>query len=432
MLGPPQTEDAMTANRTSTQRRSPAKAAALAAGPLLSALLLAGCADQAARARIEALRRPPVTQVLIDTTQQPVAPPPAIEAPPDRSVLEPPGTPPPLHTEGNRILRADGQPVRLRGLNIASLEWTDEGENVQRSLEVAITDWGCNIVRVPLTQDRWFGRAPTQTDGGARYRSIVDALVAGAAQRGAYILLDLHWSNSGVWGENIGQHSMPDTGSLFFWGAVARRYANHPAVLMGLYNEPHDISWDVWLRGGAVDEKARSRTRHDPTKPLERTRTTVRYRAIGHQELYDVVRAAGATENVVVAGGLDWAYDLAGLAKGYAISGTNIVYDAHVYPGKDWKPELSWENAFITPSRQLPVLVGEWGGSMERDEGRDFVTKLVECLHANEQLSWTAWCFHPTAGPTLIRNWNYEPTGVGQIVIDELRPGREPAAARKS
>lgn len=415
----------MTIRRTSAPPRCHAEAAALVAAVFLSVVPLCGCADMAARARIEALRRPPITRVLVDNTKEPAMPAPTIEPLDDPSKLVPPGAPPPLCTEGNRIVGPDGQPVRLRGVNIASLEWRDEGENVLRSLEVAINDWGCNVIRVPLSQDRWFGRAPTQTDGGAGYQAIVDAMVLGTAQRGAYILVDLHWSNAGAWGEYINQHCMPDSGSLLFWRVLGQRYANHPAVLMGLYNEPHDVSWDVWLNGGIVEEKPRSQAKHDPTQPLKRIRTMVRYRAVGHQELYDTVRAAAASRNLIVAGGLDWGYDLAGPLQGHAIQGENIVYDSHVYSGKDWKPELSWDNAFITPSQRLPVLIGEWGGSVAMDEQREFLLKFVQCLRNNEHLSWTAWCFHPQAGPPLLRNWDYEPNETGQMVMRELKGDAE-------
>jgi hypothetical protein len=44
-------------------------------------------------------------------------------------------------------------------------------------------------------------------------------------------------------------------------------------------------------------------------------------------------------------------------------------------------------------------------------------------------LSWTAWDFHVSAGPTLIKNWNYEPTVYGQFVKDQLAAA---AAARGS
>jgi len=386
-------------------------AALLPACLLLGIALAIGLADMFHCVGSDAISGPPAAP-----TAQPVA---------DPSRLRPTGTPPPLHTEGSRIVGRDGRAVRLRGVNIASLEWTDTGENVARSLAVAVDNWGCNIVRIPLSQDRWFGRSPTQNDSGKAYRAIVDSLVVAAARRGAYILLDLHWSDAGVWGQFIGQHNMPDPGSLLFWQDLGRRYANHPAVLMGLYNEPHDITWDVWLKGGETEEEVGRRERHDATKPPEHVRTTARYRAVGHQELYNAVRAAGASENIIIVGGLDWAYDLAGLLNGYAIQGRNVVYDTHVYPNKDWKPEFSWENAFLKPSRTLPVFVGEWGGSVSRSGEPGFVEKFVQCLRSNQQLSWTAWDLHPAAGPTLIRNWDYEPTETGRIVMHELKSGGE-------
>lgn len=396
--------------------RTPAHPPRHAAAALLSASLLPGMVlaiglagmFDGAHAMNDPPVAPPTVQALVDSSRLPAA-----------------GKSRPLHIEGNRIVGVDGRPVRLRGVNIASLEWTDTGENVARSLAIAIDEWRCNIVRIPLSQDRWFGRSPTQNDGGKAYRAIVDSLVVAAARRGAYILLDLHWSDADAWGQCIGQHKMPDLGSLLFWQDLGRRYANHPAVLMGLYNEPHDISWDVWLKGGEIEEEVGRREKRDATKPRERVRTTVRYLAVGHQELYHAVRAAGATENIIVVGGLDWAYDLAGLVNGYAIQGKNVLYDTHVYPNKDWKPEFSWENAFLKPSRTLPVFVGEWGGSVSRNGEPGFVEKLVQCLRSNKQLSWTAWDLHPSAGPTLIHNWNYEPTKTGRIVINELKSGRE-------
>jgi endoglucanase len=340
-----------------------------------------------------------------------------VAPPADPAALRPGGSPPALHTEGNRICGPDGKPVRLEGVDVASLEWTNEGERVMDSLAVAYDQWNCNLVRLPLCQDRWFGRAPGQDDGGAKYRSIVDDAVSAAAKRGRYVLLDLHWNDMDQWGQHIGQHKMPDSGSLLFWKSLGVRYGDNPAVLMGLYNEPHDVSWDVWLNGGKVDETIRRRGRRGvaPAAPP----TTVTYTAIGFQQLYDATRAAGAKDNLVVIGGLDWAYDLAPIAAGqYAVKGTNIVYDTHVYPGKEWKPEFKWENAFLKPSEKLPVLVGEWGGGANQ---QDFVQKFSQLLRDTPRLNWTAWDLHPSAGPTLIKDWTYAPTETGRIVMDMLK-----------
>jgi hypothetical protein len=36
------------------------------------------------------------------------------------------------------------------------------------------------------------------------------------------------------------------------------------------------------------------------------------------------------------------------------------------------------------------------------------------------KLHWTAWDMHTNAGPTLIKNWDYEPTVYGQYVKEHL------------
>jgi len=244
-------------------------------------------------------------------------------------------------------------------------------------------------------------------------------------KRQAYIILDLHWNNAGVWGSYIGQHQMPDQGSLLFWQDLAQRYANNPAVLMGVYNEPHDISWDVWLNGGVLEEDVPSEVERTAENPIPRVRTSVRYRAVGLQELYGAIRAAGATDNIIVIGALDWAYDLSGILNGYAVKGSNILYDSHVYPNKDWKPEFSWLNAFLIPADRVPVLIGEWGGGLSDDAGREFLHLFTMLLRKNTQLNWTAWCFHPSAGPPMLLNWDYEPNAFGQVVKDELEAARQ-------
>jgi len=122
------------------------------------------------------------------------------------------------------------------------------GEHMEEAFQQALQRWKVNLIRVPLAQDRWFGKTLHQTDGGVAYRRIVDQLVENCAAAGAYIDLDLHWSNRGQWsneGGKLAQHPMPDGHSVTFWRDVAVRYKNHPNVLFDLYNEPHDVPWTV-------------------------------------------------------------------------------------------------------------------------------------------------------------------------------------------
>ena len=319
-----------------------------------------------------------------------------------------------LHVDGSIIRTADGNAVRLQGVNVASLEWSNMGDQVLESVRVAIFDWNCNTIRLPLNQNRWFGEMEQQNDGGRLYRLIVDEIVRYISENGCYVIIDLH--NFAIEGQAREIHSapeiydMPNMKSVDFWQDVAARYANAPAVLFDLYNEPHDESWNVWKFGGWV-----------------RTNLTVdtTYQSPGMQALLDVVRSTGA-ENVVIAGGLDWGYDLRGIPE-YALDDPygNIVYGTHIYP---WKGnEADWNRSVGHVIGRFPILVGEVGCEPNSVPwpSYDPYTWAVEVLsYINEhRLNWTAWCFHPSAGPCLIKDWTYEPTPYwGDFVKEALEP----------
>lgn len=309
-----------------------------------------------------------------------------------------------LRVEGTRLLNASGEPVLLRGVNIASLEWTTQGEHMEQAFDQAIHVWKANIIRMPLAQDRWFGKTSGQQDAGAGYRALVDRLAEAAGAAGTYIDLDLHWSDCGGWaneGARLSQHSMPDAHSILFWKDAATRYKNQQNVILGLYNEPHDIKWTIWRDGGTVTEK--------PSKKAAQQAPVV-YQAVGMQTLYDTVRAAGAG-NVVTASGNQWGYDLRGVLQGYAIAGTNIIYETHPYP---WKKD--WDKSFGDVSKQYAVFMGEWGGS---SKDLEYARRLMDYAQTHH-LNWTAWCFHPSCGPPLLKNWAFEPNDFGRFVKESL------------
>lgn len=326
-------------------------------------------------------------------------------------------TPMRLHVKGTHVLDARGRPVWLYGVNIASLEWRTDGDHVQESANRAIRDWKVNLIRLPLAQDRWFGKTEDQSDGGAGYRSIVDRLVATCAVARVYIDLDLHWSDCGRWvneGGRLGQHSLPDQHSVDFWHDAARRYKDHPNVIFGLYNEPHDVTFAVWRDGGSVT---------DTPSMWSRDQSRIEYQAVGMQKLYDAARATGAN-NLVTISGLDWGYDLSGVADGFGIKGRNFVYETHPYPQKK-----DWDKCFGEISRKYAVYIGEWGaggGTTNLEYGHTLIAYAQE-----HHLHWTAWDLHTSAGPTLIRNWSYEPTAFGAYVKEQLASAAAEREARQ-
>jgi hypothetical protein len=168
--------------------------------------------------------------------------------------------PPELKVVGTHLVTDKGERVRLRGVNCASMEWTSDGEGrILDTVKAAVGDWKVNVVRLPLSQDRWFGKAPEQKDEGKAYRDLVKKVVDFCSDGNTYVILDLHWSDGGEWGKNIGQRSLPDKNSLAFWKEVAPAYKNHPSVIFDLYNEPYGVTWEQWKTGGKVTERASGR-----------------------------------------------------------------------------------------------------------------------------------------------------------------------------
>jgi len=338
----------------------------------------------------------------------------------------------PLKVVGTQVQNSKKQRVRLRGVNAASLEWSSNGEgHILETVKRAVEDWHCNIVRIPVTQDRWFGKAPEQTDEGAAYRDLVKQVIDYCAANGCYVMIDNHWSDEGEWGKQIGQHLMPEENSVVFWKDFAMLYKNHPAVLFDLYNEPHDTTWDIWLNGGQVTERDR------------RTRTEKTYTAVGMQALLDAVRSTGA-KNVVVAGGLDWAYDMSGFLNGKALvdkKGNGVIYANHNYPFKGDTFE-KWLAKMELASKTLPIIVSEFGAGGGGPPSRNalpsdvWVRRVLQALHDHEW-DFCAWDLHPSAGPTLISDWNYTPTPyfgvyVKQELAGTLLPYTPPAPGTAS
>ena len=339
---------------------------------------------------------------------------------------------PALRVQGTRLVDERGRAVRLRGVNCASLEWSADGDGrIQKTVEVAVVGWRANLIRLPLSQDRWFGKGPEQSDGGVSYRRLVRQIVDYCAERNAYVMLDLQWSDAGEWGRRIGQHRMPDRNSVAFWTNAATAFKNHPAVLFDLYNEPHDVTWDEWSKGGQL------------TETDEKTKEVYQYQAVGMPALFNAVRATGA-RNVVVVAGINWAFELGGILDGRKIvdsKGRGVVYAVHPYPhkydGLGLEKIDQWVARFEAFSKKLPLMVTEFGSIEEwwpfpkewNYSDEKWNRETLRQLEAHGW-SWAAWDFHPTAKPSLISGWDYEPTPSFGVWVKKALTANPPVPAR--
>ncbi|MCW2744317.1 MAG: Endoglucanase precursor [Mycobacterium sp.] len=296
---------------------------------------------------------------------------------------------PQLTIAGPQVLAADGTPTQLRGVNTSGFDTSATGWHADAATADAIRGWGANTVRVPVSEAFWnSGNCVSDATYPDRVTSYVRQLTA----RGMLAIIDLHTSGAGLpWCVGAPrQQKMADTAALGFWHQVAAKFAGDPLVAFDLYNEPHDITVGVWRNGGHVDT----------------------YTAAGMQQMYDTVRAAGAT-NAVFVSGINWASDTT-VARTAPLDGYGIVYAAHRY---DWptcggvSPAIShdWDIA----AADVPVVITEFGSNC----GSGSATYDASVIAAAQQrgMGWIAFNFGVggPGGMALLQDWNFNPTASG-------------------
>jgi len=309
----------------------------------------------------------------------------------------------PLRTQGNRIYDAYG-PVVLRGVVINGTELGVPDFPTDSEIGRAAA-WGSNLVRVPLNESLWLNTCTAAAPSNSpAYPAQVAAEVGSITSRHMVALLDLHFNVTHVCGGSAPQ-AMADTAySPTFWEQVAARFASNPLVAFDLYNEPHDISDSVWLRGGTA------------------TYGGIPFQAAGMQQLYDAVRAKAPT-NLVFASGNTWGNDPSSLP----LQGAGIVDAVHDYTCQtppchatdpyNPSPILS---RWTTVEESTPVAVTEFGFPGRFDG--TFNTNLVAAAD-RAGIGWVAFAFDNTGTPfSLLADGGgaYEPLPGGMPVLAGL------------
>jgi Cellulase (glycosyl hydrolase family 5) len=306
------------------------------------------------------------------------------------AVLASPATTPavvgPLHTSGNRIVQANGQPITLRGVVMPGLEQsgTLAGTGVSQQAVAEAKDWGANFVRVPLGEQFWLS---SNCDSVASYVATVDKVVRWITSLGMVALLDLHTNTVGVGVCAAGaQHNMADEAqSPTFWSEVAARYGNrsspeyNPLVAFDLYNEPRNISDAVWLNGGMTLELS----------------GVLLYQTAGMQQLYNVVRAAGSDNLVFISGN-----NSANTPPSTLVQGSNIVYAIHYYTCPSAAPPLCANANPYDPAQDLnqwlplsatePVVITEFGWPSQ--QSGTYNTNVIDYA-ASHGWGWSAFAW---------------------------------------
>jgi|GEM_PF-630153 len=295
------------------------------------------------------------------------------------------------YTQGNRIFDSAGNAHRFKGLARPTFEFDASGQGFSREDVKRMRATGANVIRYALNEGFWLSNHPSFNPN---YQAHIDRAVQWTLEAGMDVILDLHWS-----GNPPNQQAMADRNSVTFWQQVAQKYKNDGRVIFELYNEPHDVSPQVWRDGNGGD-------------------------TAGMQQMYAAVRAQGAN-NLVLVGGLDFAYNLEMVLPAMQLTGTNIAYVTHPYKFKTPPPPQGYDGVVAT----FPVIATEFGdadvsGIGPNDCGTGpYVSNLADFERLGMSYTAWAWVADPKrcSFPSLIERYDGTPTGPGQVVFADLK-----------
>lgn len=308
-----------------------------------------------------------------------------------------------LHTEGNQLVDASGAAVRLIGLNVPYMSWSDNCETeVMNAVDISINEWKGNAVRLAVVPSFWFGK------NSERYRALADKVIETVSAAGKYVIFDNH------------SFYLPDDDDIAFWKDAANRYKDHPYVVFELFNEPAGCTWQQYFEGGTIHYTGLNDWGEEADVTVD---------SCGVPELFKTVRAEGA-KNICIVPGINWSFDLSfcteknfrefaksvaeeqspddidGFVEEYVekyfikeTDGNGIMYSTHPYPTKP----SDWDQYLLDTILEYPTLVGECGPTEKEngfirtlsDNDKSYLDTLTDYVDKYElnitPWAWGAW-----------------------------------------
>ena len=349
-------------------------------------------------------------------------------------------------TAGNQIVDANGQVVRLSGVNWFGMEsanfaphglWSRGYQEMMDQMKQT----GFNTIRLPISNQLLDpGSTPNSIDfsknadlQGLNGLQILDKIVAYAGKIGLRIFLDHHRSDAGAGTDGSGlwyTQAYPESRFISDWKLLATRYANNPTVIgADLHNEPHGPA--TWGDGNLATDWR-----------------------LAAEKAGNAILAANPNWLIIVEGiefGTSGNYWWGGnLSKAGAFPvrldvANKLVYSSHDYPASVY--QQSWFGAanypenlpgiwdknwgYLFKNGTAPVLVGEFGTKFESTSDKIWLDALVKYMQGGitggalppgqQGPSWTYWSWNPNSGDTggiLADDWKT----VNQAKLNIIQP----------
>ena len=315
-----------------------------------------------------------------------------------------------LHTNGSKIMDAQGNVVRLTGINWFGLETANYAPHGLWSHSMAfyldtVKSEGYNCLRLPFCSQLFdAGSTPNGVDAnqnpdlvGLSGIQIMDKVIAGCKARGIKVILDRHRPDSGAQSSLWYTDAYSEARWIADWKMLATRYKGDDTVIgCDLHNEPHTPS--TWGDGSATDWAAAA----------ERCGNAI---LSVNPNLLIVVEGIEKYGNL----GYWWGGELAGAAT-HPVSlkvPNQLVYSPHDYPAslfpQTWFSDPTypanlpsvWDTnwGYLAKENTAPILVGEFGSRLGTTSDVQWFNALASYIKANN-LSFTFWCLNPNSGDT--------------------------------
>lgn len=324
-----------------------------------------------------------------------------------------------IKVQGNKIVNAQGQQVKLVGVNNSGLEYACVGNNGTDGwgfhdgfspTQTAINtykSWNMNAIRITLNETCWLGINGVKAQfAGSNYRQEVIKYVNLLNQNGMVAILDSQW--------NIGNPHiatslapMPNRdNSINFWLSVNETFKGNNMVVFDLHNEafPNNnvdtvAAWQCWKDAVNCTNMANQKGQS--------------FTPVGFQELVTKLRQAGSTQ-VILLSGVRYSLHLSRWLEYKPTDPlNNLAASWHAY---QFHQDGNWQNVLNDMERvnqTVPVISGEIGNT---DGSSSFTINMMKWMDARG-IGYLAWTWNTWGnGQALITNFNGTPTTYGQVV----------------
>jgi len=283
---------------------------------------------------------------------------------------------PELVVDGPYIKRADtGEILQFKGVACTTFDWSNSPYYDTISLLSIAKSKGTNIARIGMDVNRM--------SNTTRLRDL-EKTILWAEQNGMYVIVDPHVDRS----TNI--DNLPSLKTIDLMPVIAAELSDHNNVLIGVWNEPNEVSWSEWL------------------PVLENMITKIRN---------------NNKHVIIVVSGTEWSRNFEGM-KNTQIDMINIIFDVHDYrwPGRNIHELYRWI------IKKYPIIIGEFGSpDSDNANGCQFqsdcdIKYMKDVLTiVNEYpnlLHYTA--FQIDYADDGLINRNGTPTNRGEIVFNDI------------